>query len=532
MDTGRHPAKLHRRTRLRPSPGQRTSHYRFVNIKRQIIEVIAPPFGLFPLANHHVVKSAPHTNAIPTKTSPRNGNRPLTQVHRPINTNNHFGHCPSQHLPEPPAFTPPDHTKRLYSSSSSSSSSVSGSERRTLETDTSRLRHHRPPPKRDLQNTTNHHDGHGIKNTSYDRERNHKTATNRDGQVPLPTQCLLLCCRDDQAANLLWRTQGHVRARSTATTSSAHSLTAASVLQPPSAGQTSRPARPPSADRPPKLSVTANPTTNPHRLLQKKPAFSTLQQHYSPLRNTAPKPTTASYLAPPSPSKLPSNVALTAETARLQTDLLQLHLLHRDAPVTTADWRASAHDQLSQRHKLLASRQAAAADEASSAAAAQNTLALNAWHVTSLEQAVPTLDAALSALPGLESKHDALARRFARWASLIPQDRDAQPEPVLVGALDASWKTDAAVLSRKLENLLRQLDALPGFPEEHAGSDPARALDGCRALARGMLAELGVMEGVERAAVASEGAWIRRVNREDEDARREGPRAGAVWRVI
>ncbi|KAM0334281.1 hypothetical protein ACHAQA_001303 [Verticillium albo-atrum] len=338
------------------------------------------------------------------------------------------------------------------------------------------------------------------------------------------------------------RPQGHVRARSTVTASSTPSLSAAPVLRPPSAGQTTRPARPPSADRPPKPPTTANPTTNPLRLLQKKPAFSTLQQHYSPLRNTAPKPTTASYLAPPSPSKLPSNIALTAETARLQTTLLQLHLLHRDAPATAADWRASAHARLAERHTSLAAHHAAAADDAASASAALNTLALRAWPAP-LEQALPTLDTALDALPALEAKHAALSHRFARWAARLPTDRDADldldlarnlndPNAVLVGPLDETWKADAAALTRKLAALDRRLATLPAFPEAHAASSPARALEGSRALVAGMLAELSVMEGVERSAVASESAWIRRVNREDEDARRDGPRAGAVWRVI
>ncbi|PNH72516.1 hypothetical protein VD0001_g5020 [Verticillium dahliae] len=363
------------------------------------------------------------------------------------------------------------------------------------------------------------------------------------------------------------RSQGHVRARSTVTASSTPSLPAASAVnRPPSAGPTSHPTRPPSAHarlaRQPTTAsttataaTTANPTTNPPRLLQKKPAFSTLQQHYSPQRTTAPKPATASYLAPPSPSKLPANLALTAETARLQTTLLQLHLLHRDAPATAADWRASARDRLAARHRRLAARHATAAAAAAAAATARNVAALPAWHAAAarLEHTIPPLDAALAALPGLETSHDALARRFARWAARVPHDRDAllqaldldalqqpldlddqkQSLALLAGPLDATWHADAARHARKLDTLLlRPLAALPAFPAPHAAADAARALEACAALARGMLDELAVMRDVERAAVEDEAAWIRRVNREDGDARREGPRPGAVWRVI
>ncbi|RYC58727.1 hypothetical protein CHU98_g7474, partial [Xylaria longipes] len=68
----------------------------------------------------------------------------------------------------------------------------------------------------------------------------------------------------------------------------------------------------------------------------RRPVFSTNQQHYSPAKTLAPKPLTSTFLAPPSPSKQPVNVALTAETSRLQTELLQLSLLHREAPGVSA----------------------------------------------------------------------------------------------------------------------------------------------------------------------------------------------------
>ncbi|KAM0531810.1 hypothetical protein ACHAPP_007644, partial [Verticillium nonalfalfae] len=107
-----------------------------------------------------------------------------------------------------------------------------------------------------------------------------------------------------------------------------------------------------------------------------------------------------------------------------------------------------------------------------------------------------------------------------------PLDVDA----VLAGPLDATWHADAARHAHRLDTLL--LRPLPALPAPHAGADPARALEACGALARDMRDELAVMRDVERAAVEDEAAWIRRVNREDGDARREGPRPGAVWRVM
>ncbi|KAL2201366.1 hypothetical protein P885DRAFT_73717 [Corynascus similis CBS 632.67] len=100
-----------------------------------------------------------------------------------------------------------------------------------------------------------------------------------------------------------------------------------------------------------------------------KPAFTTHQQSFTPLKPPAPKLPAAAFLAPPSPSKLPGNVALSAETARLQTELLQLHLLHRAyyaADTGTGQaWAGSARAALGKKFETLrAEAEAAAAEKA------------------------------------------------------------------------------------------------------------------------------------------------------------------------
>ncbi|KAI0200430.1 hypothetical protein F4808DRAFT_159666 [Astrocystis sublimbata] len=94
--------------------------------------------------------------------------------------------------------------------------------------------------------------------------------------------------------------------------------------------------------------------TAPPSLAARRPAFNNNQQHYSPAKSHASKPLTATYLAPPSPSKQPVNVAITAETSRLQTELLQLSLLHREAHGVCASWHASAKTKLGARFEQLA----------------------------------------------------------------------------------------------------------------------------------------------------------------------------------
>ncbi|KAL0931822.1 uncharacterized protein CTRU02_212775 [Colletotrichum truncatum] len=333
----------------------------------------------------------------------------------------------------------------------------------------------------------------------------------------------------------------------------------------------------------PKPTVTtrqqaASPTSPPRNKPVLRPAFTTLQQHYSPAKSLAPKPLTATYLAPPSPSKLPTNVALSAETSRLQTELLQLHLLHRELPSVTKQWHASAREKLSARHAELAksSRELSALE--SDAAERTNVKALHNWTQASkpsgrgvMEEKIQRLDALLTALWSLDSpggKHNRLVRSFERWASSLTEleearakaDDDADPSALLDsnlevrfgGGLDARWKEECFALVRRLEGWqaqLRELEYVQEANDHEDGNEDGndddnnkesrvsslkRMLDGCGSLIRDMLGELAVMEEIEAAAVERETEWIKKMNRQGDDGqtRRDTPRAGAVWRVM
>ncbi|KAI8231986.1 hypothetical protein K4K55_005821 [Colletotrichum sp. SAR 10_96] len=286
------------------------------------------------------------------------------------------------------------------------------------------------------------------------------------------------------------------------------------------------------------------------------------RSHYSPAKNLAPKPLTATYLAPPSPSKLPTNVALSAETSRLQTELLQLHLLHRDLPTTTSQWHASARSHLASLHAALASSSKDLVSLEADAAERLNVAALHRWATPRkglLEERIQRLDALLTSLWSLDSpggKHNRLVRAFERWASSLSDleaararadGPDSDPDALLDanlevrfgGGLDARWKEECALLVRRLEGWDLQLKELAYDDEEEEAEDMAqtsslkRMLDGCESLIKDMLGELAVMEEIEAAAVQRETEWIKKMNRQGDDGgKRDTPRAGAVWRVI
>lgn len=300
-----------------------------------------------------------------------------------------------------------------------------------------------------------------------------------------------------------------------------------------------------------------------------RPAFSTLQQHYSPAKSSAPKPLTATYLAPPSPSKLPANVATSAETARLQTELLQLHLLHRDAAAVDAEWHASARANLGERFALLASESRRLDARERAVAERDNVRALIEWAPEgegggeALEERIRALDAAINGVwtlgePG--GRYPRVLRRFQRWIDGVCEIEEArrgdalflrgQEDALFVGELDAAWKDECAGLIRRLEGVREQLGRLgrappPPPPTETEGEGEQvqreaewgvsqtslwRIVDDSNTLVDDMLEELNLMEKIEQEALAREDDWIDKMNRDDDVD--DTPRAGAIWRVV
>ncbi|KAI1281365.1 hypothetical protein F5Y07DRAFT_354487 [Xylaria sp. FL0933] len=315
----------------------------------------------------------------------------------------------------------------------------------------------------------------------------------------------------------------------------------------------------------------SHPSATASNLAARRPAFNTNQQHYSPAKSLAPKPLTSTFLAPPSPSKQPVNVAITAETSRLQTELLQLSLLHREAHTVSASWHVSARSKLGARFQELV-----AADEALRAleregAEERGLEDLIRWGNASgihgddkdrrngdgsklpLDEKIRLLDQILNgawALGEPGGRYQRTVRAFEDWASQVAEIRAVQrggdmdgllarsggrdeEVGIFVSELDAgAWKRDHAGLVRMLEGWRRTLDQLGDVDgdsedEKNAGgrksknetpagdekrdkplSGLARTLRGCRSLVHDMLAELKVMEQIELDALAAEEEWM------------------------
>ncbi|OAA69983.1 hypothetical protein LEL_09799 [Akanthomyces lecanii RCEF 1005] len=401
----------------------------------------------------------------------------------------------------------------------------------------------------------------------------------------------------------------HARANSAAVTTGAAAPSAARNAPPPAAQERKSRSRPPSRD--PTTSATtaaaaaaAAPSTPKRRAvsvdkpppitptaashtprLQHRPVFmQQQQQRLSPGKTSSPRPPTAQQ-PPLSPSKPPANVAASAETARLQAELLQLHLLHRDAGTVEAQWHASAKTKLGERFRELRDAHRALADREAAEIEGDNIAALQCWGGgigagagmgTLLDGRIQALDAVISGVWALSEpggKYARVVRRFERWVERVMDLEEARDsgaiclfasgaalpdrhslgnstnsagggggsnmqDALFLQDLDRAWTDDCASMTRKLEGWQDQLEQCLGGGLEGlgsgvsggGGSSLARMLDGAGSLVGDMLAELGAMEEIRQAALAREEDWIEAMNRDDDE--NDTPRAGAVWRAM
>ncbi|CAJ2510042.1 Uu.00g059420.m01.CDS01 [Anthostomella pinea] len=321
------------------------------------------------------------------------------------------------------------------------------------------------------------------------------------------------------------------------------------------------------------INETANPLTDAraHAVPIRDPntttttPFPQTPQHYSPAKTHAPKPLTSTFLAPPSPSKLPTNVAISAETSRLQAELLQLSLLHRDAGAVDAEWHASARHKLGARFKRLARDEEGVRALEREGVEARGLGALVRWggggddgrgggkntRGMGLDEKVQILDQVLTGVWTLsepEGRYQRTGRAFEIWANRMAAILDAQrsgdidalvqgDEVLFLSELDKTWKRDCAGLVRKLDSWRRALRELGDVEEAGDGqqqqqrSGLARAVGGCRSLVHDMLAELSVMEQIELDATRAEDEWIERMNTElthDDTQREDVP----LWKLL
>ncbi|KAI8937519.1 hypothetical protein NX059_005237 [Plenodomus lindquistii] len=271
-----------------------------------------------------------------------------------------------------------------------------------------------------------------------------------------------------------------------------------------------------------------------------RPAFSTLQQHFTP-RKTGKAPT-ATFLHP---VPLTGPQTLPPEISNLQTELLQLHLLHQSCDDVHKQWELSAKKIFRTRFEEVASLHQTMLEHERAGQEQKNLQSLIEWSSGSssmgLAEHVQALSEPLHELPSLVEpggRLQKLVSEFEHWNSWVQEVRRARQDASgsmaglrTIEGLGDSWKAESAALVRKLTSFLRALDSLD-VPA--AGSSLLLIVDSCKALLGGILEELHVMQTLEADLVTKERFWVedrlKLIARAIGTYSTAGDEEGAAWR--
>lgn len=271
-----------------------------------------------------------------------------------------------------------------------------------------------------------------------------------------------------------------------------------------------------------------------------RPAFSTLQQHFTP-RKTGKAPT-ATFLHP---VQVSGSQALPPDIVTLQTELLQLHLLHKSSAIVNKCWESSVKRSLSIKFQEVGSLYQTMLEHERNGQEQRNLQSLIEWTChnssTGLVEYIQILSGPLHELPSLSEpggRLDRLADDFCHWAVRVQATWDAREQPTAktqnvdtVDGLEDTWKAENAALVRKLTSFARDIDVLT-VPSP--GSSIACLVDSCKAFLSGVLDELCTMQAIEVDVVARERVWLedrlRAIARESNTCALEAQLDDAIWR--
>lgn len=263
-----------------------------------------------------------------------------------------------------------------------------------------------------------------------------------------------------------------------------------------------------------KKGVTATP---------QRPAFNTLQQHFSPAKPGSKPPLPSSRLGPSS-EDISASAGATFETTRTQYELLYLSLLHQVAEPTFKAFEESAHASL---RKTFTSLQAQRAHVTTAEQACQERLnlrALAAWTGASNESITSTNLILTDSIRGLSScfnelseisdkagRHFKVVQEFTAWierASNTINNGATMDGDVFVKPLPRDWHESTTSLSQRLRLLQREVEKLPRVPanlaSEYAGSTLMKLLKHLTTLPSSMSKELEFMLEIEKDVLAKE----------------------------
>ncbi|OJJ39773.1 hypothetical protein ASPWEDRAFT_103349 [Aspergillus wentii DTO 134E9] len=312
-----------------------------------------------------------------------------------------------------------------------------------------------------------------------------------------------------------------------------------------------------SASRPPsprktEASIPSTPTT-PRTRTQ----FSTYQQSSSPKKTVKPPTPTPSNTSSTDtdPSLIPSSLP---EVAALQTEVLQLSLLHSSSLEENADWQAQSEKQLRKKYDAVAASYRRVVAEEKERQRRLNGQALAGWLQNSHEhngqqvfaEQIQVLSEIAQEVSDLSDSSGAgrytlaiqefedwlrKANEIKKWRSRIGPE-DAADQVVFIDPLNRAWKEEMYALVMKLELCSRQLQSLDilGYGDMENLQDSAllRTAKGLNDMINLMIEETTAIRSIEDDIVKAERIWVSHLTEQLADARprdERGLRVG-MWR--
>ena len=263
----------------------------------------------------------------------------------------------------------------------------------------------------------------------------------------------------------------------------------------------------------PRLRSIRTPSLRQSVMNTQKPAFSAMQQRFTP-KSARSRPT--------SPQPLGMDMIPSADIAHVQMELAQLHLLHRSAAKVQKQWEGSAKDSFQQRFSALHERHVDLKDIAHQQQVLINQLGLVSWSQgkasIQIVEKLQLLSRNISDVGNLISTEGKYTRILEIFESWFTQALDIRGKREVKAAntgkdlgfnegLGDGWKAEAMVLERELTYCLRDLK---GFGTIHDASSLGQILSLYSKLVVSMLEELDVIQWIENEIMVQETCWVER----------------------
>lgn len=245
-----------------------------------------------------------------------------------------------------------------------------------------------------------------------------------------------------------------------------------------------------------------------------RPAFSVMQQQFTPKKSNKSRPTS------PSSQSTNKDEIPSADVFHLQMELAQLHLLHRSAAPVQAQWEQSARESFQHRFDALCERHVELKEIAHQQQTLINQIALVQWSQSrsgaQIAEKVQLLSRNVSDVCNLldaEGKYTRILEIFESWftqALDIRGQREAKTTKAERGlsfneGIGDGWKAETMVLERELTYCLRDLK---GFGNVRQTSSLGRILSLYGKMVVSLLEELDIIQWIENEIMVQETSWV------------------------